>query len=66
MIPRNLIKRQQNIFKRSFNTFESSGFIYLSAQLILPPYGVVTLDILTPNLTQFGYIQTQITQSKTN
>jgi hypothetical protein len=35
---RNLIKRQQNIFRRTNNTFDTAVFIYLGAQLILPHY----------------------------
>ncbi len=38
IMPKNLIKRQNNIFKRPNNTFSSTVFIYLGAQLILPHY----------------------------
>jgi len=34
----NFIKRLHNFFRRTNNTFNLTSFIYLSAQMILPPY----------------------------
>ncbi len=50
MMPRNLIKWLQNIFKCPNNTFESAGFINLGAQLILPQKLLKTLSN-----EKFGY-----------
>ena len=47
MVPKKLIKRQQNLFRRPNNTFKSAGFIFLGAQLILP------LSLLTKAINNF-------------